>query len=166
MSSSCPLWHPSLLHQPPMEAPLLTRQKEETTGLSDFLLVRILSTVVSAHLRPGPGLLVTSWHKVSIFAFHGPASGSAVTWWDIGNWGLRVSPHWLSLLPSFGARRGLVALHRSRGTACPGLPGMWGGERGDYVFPMLKREMPGKVPGKQGQIGHPTNCRGLQKTVI
>ena len=38
-----------------------------------------------------------------------------------GNWDLRVSPHRLSFLPSFEARRVLVAPHRSRDSNCSGL---------------------------------------------
>lgn len=43
-----------------------------------------------------------------------------MTGWDSGTWALRVSPDRLNFLPSFKAKRSLVALHRNRVTSCSG----------------------------------------------
>lgn len=98
-----------------------------------------------------------------IFAFHGPATWSEVTRRDPGTWYFGVSPHRLSLLPSFKVSRGPVALHGSLVTHLPGLPGMGEGIQGRRAFSAKF----GIVPTKQGQVAYPTTYhRSLQKTFL
>lgn len=154
----------SLLNQPfPTKLSFLTRQREETIHRSQLLLFTLIhSCFCSPEVRPWFSCHFLA-QGVSIFAFHRPATGSRVTWWDQGTWYLGVSPHRLTFLPSFKVSRGLVALYGSRRPHFPGLPGMREGTPGCRTFGAKI----GKVPSKQGQVARPTTYhRGPQKTFI
>lgn len=128
----------------------LSHQAEGRNHRSQLLLsseTLIHSRFCSSEVTPwfGCHFLVQG---VFIFAFHGPATWSEVTRWDPGTWYFGVSPHRLSLLPSFKVSRGPVALHGSLVTHLPGLPGMGEGIQGCRAFSAKF----GTVPTKQGQV--------------